>query len=71
MKAVSIGITVQQLGFRHTAADGIPGDPFVVVPFLLLGFAGHANGFMIIDGQNAVIRLFQAGVAPMARQCTR
>jgi hypothetical protein len=49
MKAIPTGITVQQLRFRHTTADGFLGDPLIVVSFLFFGFAVHANGLVIVD----------------------
>ena len=49
MIAVPLGITPLHLGIYQTLPDGLFRNFFVIIPFFLISFTGHADGFMVYN----------------------
>jgi hypothetical protein len=49
MIAKTLGITPFHLGINQTLPDHLLGHIFVIRPLLLLAFAAHADGLMVIN----------------------
>jgi hypothetical protein len=66
MIAVSLGIPPLHLGVYQALPDHLFRGFLVIAALFFLSFAGHANGFMVEDGEYSRILGCQFLVAPLA-----
>ena len=63
--AISLGIAPLYFGIYKTLPDGLFGYFFVIIPLFFIIFTGGADGLMIVDRENSLVRRSELPVTPI------